>query len=89
MLGVPVLVLRDATERAEAVEAGVAKLVGTRTDDVLAAASRLLTNEPERMQMVRAVSPFGDGFAAQRIADIVSRWAPSKSLGGAQILAAV
>lgn len=89
VLGVPVLVLRDATERAEAVEAGVAKLVGTRTDDVLAAASRLLTNEPERMQMVRAVSPFGDGFAAQRIADIVSRWVPSKSLGGAQIRAAV
>lgn len=88
VLGVPVLVLRDATERAEAVEAGVAKLIGTRTDDVVEAATDLLTNEPQRMQMVRAVSPFGDGFAAERIADIISRWSPAKAPGGAQIRAA-
>jgi UDP-N-acetylglucosamine 2-epimerase (non-hydrolysing) len=88
VLGVPVLVLRDATERAEAVEAGVAKLVGTRTDDVVEAATALLTNEPQRMHMVRAVSPFGDGFAAERIADIISRWSPAKAPGGEQIRAA-
>lgn len=89
VLGVPVLVLRETTERAEAVEAGVARLVGTRTEDVLAAATELLTDEPERMQMVRAISPFGDGFAAERIADIVSRWSPTKATGGEQIRSAV
>lgn len=89
VLGAPVLVLRDTTERAEAVEAGVARLVGTRTQDVLEAAVHLLTDEPERMQMVRAVSPFGDGFAAERITDIISRWSPSKAPGGEQIRAAV
>lgn len=89
VLGAPVLVLRDTTERAEAVEAGVARLVGTRTQDVLEAAAHLLTDEPERMQMVRAVSPFGDGFAAERITDIISRWSPSKAPGGEQIRAAV
>ena len=89
VLGAPVLVLRDTTERAEAVEAGVARLVGTRTQDVLEAAAHLLTDEPERMQMVRAVSPFGDCFAAERITDIISRWRPSKSPGGEQIRSAV
>ncbi len=69
--GVPVLVLRDSTERMEAVEAGVAELVGTRRDVVVDGASRLLLNEAERMEMVRAVSPFGDGQASTRIADIL------------------
>ena len=69
--GVPVLVLRQSTERMEAVEAGVARLVGVDRDTVLQTASRLLLDEAERLQMVRAVSPFGDGHAARRIADIL------------------
>ena len=89
VLGVPVLVLRDTTERAEAVEAGVARLIGTRTGAVVEAAVDLLTREPERLRMVRAVSPFGDGFAADRIADILSDWSPDRAPGGDQIRAAV
>ena len=71
VFGVPVLVLRESTERMEAVEAGVARLVGVDRDVVLEAASRLLLNENERQQMVRAVSPFGDGHAARRIVDVL------------------
>ena len=71
VFGAPVLILRDSTERMEAVEAGVAELIGTDRQAVVEAASRLLLNEAERMEMVRAVSPFGDGYAAGRIADIL------------------
>ena len=89
VLGVPVLVLRDTTERAEAVEAGVARLVGARTADIVEAALSLLTDEPERMSMVRAVSPFGDGFAAERIADVIAAWRPDSAAQGPTIRAAV
>ncbi len=89
VLGIPVLVLRETTERAEAVEAGVARLVGTQTADIVATAERLLTQEAERMDMVRAVSPFGDGYAAERIADVIANWRSTRPLGGAQIQAAV
>ena len=71
VFGVPVLVLRESTERMEAVEAGVARLVGVDRDVVLQTATRLLLNENERQQMVRAVSPFGDGHAARRIVDVL------------------
>jgi len=71
VFGVPVLVLRQSTERMEAVEAGVARLVGVERDSVLQTASRLLMDETERQQMVRAVSPFGDGHAARRIVDLL------------------
>lgn len=71
VFGVPVLVLRDSTERMEAVDAGVARLVGVDRRTVCETASSLLLNEAERMEMVRAVSPFGDGHAAGRIADIL------------------
>ena len=89
VLGIPVLVLRETTERAEAVEAGVARLVGCRTEDVVAGAVSLLENEPERMHMVRAVSPFGDGFAAQRIAEIIEAWSPDAPSQGPTIQSAV
>lgn len=89
VLGVPVLVLRDTTERAEAVEAGVARLVGAQTDRIVAAATDLLTHEVERMEMVRSVSPFGDGYASHRIAGVISEWRAERPSGGAQIRAAV
>lgn len=80
VLGVPVLILRDTTERGEAVEAGVARLVGTETWNIVETALALLTNEPERLYMARAMSPFGDGFAAERIADVIAYWRPEQSV---------
>ncbi len=68
-LGKPVLVLRDTTERPEAVEAGTVKLVGTDEERVYRAAYDLLTDEKEYRSMAEAVNPYGDGKAAARIAD--------------------
>jgi UDP-N-acetylglucosamine 2-epimerase (non-hydrolysing) len=68
-VGVPVLVLRDVTERPEAVEAGTARLVGTRADRIIAAASRLLDDPSAHATMAKASNPYGDGRARIRIAD--------------------
>ena len=65
--GVPTLVLRDVTERPEGVEAGVLKLVGTETDQITTEANRLLDNPSAHEVMARAINPFGDGHAAERI----------------------
>ncbi|MGB7086358.1 MAG: UDP-N-acetylglucosamine 2-epimerase (non-hydrolyzing) [Phormidesmis sp.] len=73
-LGKPVLVLRETTERPEAIEAGTAKLVGTRLDTVVTAAAELLENERTYTAMARAINPFGDGQAAGRIAQIVTEY---------------
>jgi UDP-N-acetylglucosamine 2-epimerase (non-hydrolysing) len=66
--GKPVLVLRETTERPEAIEAGVARLVGTEPAAVYAAAVHLLDDPVAYAAMARAGNPFGDGTAAQRIA---------------------
>lgn len=66
-LGKPVLVLREVTERPEAVQAGTVRVVGTDRERILAAAERLLTDRVEYDRMARAVNPYGDGHAAQRI----------------------
>ena len=66
-LGKPVLVLRDTTERPEAVEAGTVKLIGTDSDKVFNEASLLLTNEQEYDRMAKSTNPYGDGKAASRI----------------------
>lgn len=89
VLGVPVLVLRDTTERAEAVDAGVARLVGARTESIVETAVELLVHEAERMEMVRSVSPFGDGFASERIAAVIAGWRAGRPAGGHQTRAAV
>jgi UDP-N-acetylglucosamine 2-epimerase len=70
-LGKPVLVLRETTERPEGVEAGTARLVGTDTERIVEEASRLLTDEEAYEQMARAVNPYGDGKAAQRIRQVL------------------
>jgi len=70
-LGKPVLVMRRTTERPEAVEAGTARLVGTDTDRIVSAAEELLHNPAAYSAMATAISPFGDGHAAERIADIL------------------
>jgi len=66
-LGIPTLVLRETTERPEGVEAGVLKLVGTRTDTIVREASRLLDDDRAYQAMAHAANPFGDGHAAERI----------------------
>lgn len=73
-LGVPVLVLRDKTERPEALEAGTAKLVGADPDRIFDEASRLLTDEEAHRSMAQSVNPFGDGHAAERIVDLLLRF---------------
>jgi len=66
-LGKPVLVLRDETERPEAVEAGVVRLVGPHRDAIVAAAGELLENRERYEAMARGINPYGDGHAAERI----------------------
>jgi len=66
--GVPVLVMRETTERPEAIAAGTAELVGTRREAIVAAADRLLTDRDAHARMRSAQNPFGDGAAAPRIA---------------------
>lgn len=70
-LGKPVLVLRETTERPEGVEAGTARLVGTDVERIVEEASRLLSDETAYQQMARAVNPYGDGKAAQRIRQVL------------------
>jgi UDP-N-acetylglucosamine 2-epimerase (non-hydrolysing) len=65
--GVPVLVLREKTERMESVEAGVAKLAGTDTEQILALATQLLDDDAAYQKMARGVNPYGDGHASERI----------------------
>ena len=73
-LGKPVLVLRDVTERPEAVEYGTVKLVGTDIDKIVSNANALINNEEEYLKMSKAANPYGDGFASKRIADIIQNY---------------
>jgi UDP-N-acetylglucosamine 2-epimerase (non-hydrolysing) len=66
-LGKPVLVMRNTTERKEAIDAGAAALVGTSTDAIVHAASRLLTDQEALHRMAHVANPFGDGTASASI----------------------
>ena len=68
-LGKPVLVMRDTTERPEAVSAGTARLVGASRDTIVSAATELLDSPDGYAAMARAHNPFGDGHASQRIVE--------------------
>lgn len=70
-LGKPVLVMRDTTERPEAVDAGTVRLVGTDTDLIVRETNQLLDDQAIRESMERAHNPYGDGLASQRIRDAV------------------
>ncbi|MDE1917095.1 MAG: UDP-N-acetylglucosamine 2-epimerase (non-hydrolyzing) [Sphingomonadales bacterium] len=70
-LGKPVLVMRETTERPEGVTAGTAKLVGTQADTIVSEIFNLLDDKGAYEAMSRAHNPFGDGQAAERIADIL------------------
>ncbi len=68
-LGVPVLVMREVTERPEGIEAGTVRLVGTDTNRIITEARRLLDDPDAHAAMARAVNPYGDGKAAERIVE--------------------
>ena len=71
-LGKPVLVLRETTERPEGVQAGTLRLVGTEEENVYRETMRLLRDREEYRRMKCAVNPYGDGHAAERIADVIN-----------------
>ncbi len=71
-LGKPVLVLRDTTERPEAVQAGTVKLTGTNRQRIYQAAYTLLSDPAAYEKMARAINPYGDGKAARRIAKVAT-----------------
>jgi UDP-N-acetylglucosamine 2-epimerase (non-hydrolysing) len=70
-LGKPVLVLRETTERPEAVEAGTVKVIGTQTDRIVAETSKILDCPEAYARMARAHNPYGDGLASERIVQIL------------------
>ncbi|KIQ93330.1 UDP-N-acetylglucosamine 2-epimerase [Anoxybacillus thermarum] len=70
-LGVPVLVLRDTTERPEGIEAGTLKLAGTDEQTIYKLAAELLTDEKAYEQMAKASNPYGDGWASKRIVEAI------------------
>ena len=71
-LGKPVLVMRENTERPEAVTAGTVKLVGTDKQKIINEVSKLLDNNLEYKKMANAINPYGDGLASKRISEILS-----------------
>ncbi|KAB2336506.1 UDP-N-acetylglucosamine 2-epimerase (non-hydrolyzing) [Cytobacillus depressus] len=70
-LGVPVLVLRDTTERPEGIEAGTLKLAGVEEEPIYEMATQLLTDSAEYEKMAKAVNPYGDGDASRRICEAI------------------
>lgn len=73
-LGKPVLVLREVTERQEAVEYGTVKLVGTDTNLIISEANKLIRDKNEYEKMSKAVNPYGDGKASERIVKIILKY---------------
>jgi UDP-N-acetylglucosamine 2-epimerase (non-hydrolysing) len=73
-LGKPVLVLRELTERPEAVEAGTVKIVGRDTERIVSETIKLIRNSTAYEKMAQAINPYGDGRASQRIADIITEY---------------
>ena len=77
--GIPVLVLRTETERPEAVEAGTVKVVGVDEEVIYQSAVTLLTDYAEYNKMAKAVNPYGDGHASERIMKAVIEWLANKN----------
>ena len=70
-LGKPVLVMRDSTERPEAVKAGTVKLVGSSKENIISSINSLIEDEGLYLKMSQSHNPFGDGMACQRIVNHV------------------
>ena len=77
-LGKPVLVMRETTERPEAVDAGTVRLVGADRGRIVEGVTRLLTDDGERRRMSEAHNPYGDGNSAKRIVDAVRSWGAAR-----------
>jgi UDP-N-acetylglucosamine 2-epimerase len=77
-LGKPVLVMRETTERPEAIAAGTARLVGTGRDGIVEAVQHLLDDAGAHAAMANAVNPYGDGEAARRIVEHLAGLAPPR-----------
>jgi UDP-N-acetylglucosamine 2-epimerase (non-hydrolysing) len=73
-LGTPVLVMREVTERPEAIEAGTARLVGTDEEKIVAETACLLEDETAYTAMAKSINPFGDGHASERIVQALLDW---------------
>ncbi|HHL32418.1 MAG TPA: UDP-N-acetylglucosamine 2-epimerase (non-hydrolyzing), partial [Oceanospirillales bacterium] len=73
-LGKPVLVMRDTTERPEAIEAGTVKLVGTDADVIANEIDELMKNQQIYQSMSKAINPYGDGKACQRIIEKINEY---------------
>jgi UDP-N-acetylglucosamine 2-epimerase (non-hydrolysing) len=73
-LGKPVLVLREKTERPEAVEAGVARVVGSDAKKIIKETEKLIKSKREYLRMTKRVNPFGDGKASIRIRKFLIRY---------------
>ena len=73
-LGLPVLVLRKTTERPEAAEAGLARIIGTDPNEIAKHVDELLDDEQAYRQMATAVNPYGDGLASERIVEVLRNW---------------
>ena len=84
-LGIPLIVLRDRTERPECIDCGSTLLVGTGTDAVTGAVSRLLADPGAMKAMATPRFPFGDGQAAPRIAALALAWLDQRRAEGAQV----
>jgi UDP-N-acetylglucosamine 2-epimerase (non-hydrolysing) len=80
-LGKPVLVMREVTERPEAIAAGTVRLVGTDPEKIVAESLRLLDDPEAYRSMIAAHNPYGDGKAAERIADFLETWRPGSGEG--------
>jgi UDP-N-acetylglucosamine 2-epimerase (non-hydrolysing) len=76
--GIPVLVLRETTERPEGVDAGTLKLVGTESSRIVDEAKRLLDDPSEYAKMSKASNPYGDGHAAERIVEALIKQSDSQ-----------
>lgn len=72
-LGKPVLVLRNTTERPEAVEAGAARLIGTETSAIVSAVTELLDNDAIYQKMSHRIFPYGNGQSGERIAHLIAK----------------
>jgi UDP-N-acetylglucosamine 2-epimerase len=83
-LAKPVLVMRETTERPEALATGVVKLVGTDPCTIVAEVARLLDDAAAYRAMARHAFPFGDGTAAERIVDAIEHWAVSREVSSAR-----
>ena len=79
-LGVPVLVLRKTTERPEAAEAGLARIIGTDRDTIVKHVGDLLENERVHWEMAAPINPYGDGLASERIAEVLRNWRSGRPL---------